>query len=201
MLLGGGPGLYGYDGWITYGVAQDSGVLHQDSIEIDEQKYPIMFDSAELTPDSSGDGQWRGAPALKIVMGPRNKPMTIVYFNDQHYFPARGVLKGTSAKPSEVAKYNVETEEFIEIPQISEQVFEPKERIVIRSATGGGYGDPLERDPELVKWDVREEFVSNQRAREVYGVVLNTESEHYTVDYKKTQKLRTEMRRERGNDK
>ena len=76
-----------------------------------------------------------------------------------------------------------------------------KERIIINSATGGGYGDPLERDPELVKWDVREEFISNQRAREVYGVVLDTESEHYTVDAKETKKLRREMKRERGRNK
>jgi N-methylhydantoinase B len=127
-------------------------------------------------------------------MGPREDPMTIVYFNDQHHFPGRGVLGGTSASPSEVVKYNIETGETTELPQISEQVFQRNERIVIKSATGGGYGDPLERDPELVKEDVREEYVSVQRARDIYGVVLGVQAENYSVDSEKTSKLRSKLK-------
>jgi N-methylhydantoinase B len=98
-------------------------------------------------------------------------------------------------------KYNVETGETTELPQISEQVFQGNERIVIKSATGGGYGDPLERDPELVKWDVREEFISVQRARNIYGVVLDTQTEHYSVDSEKTTKLRSKLKKTRTRDK
>lgn len=199
MLLGGGPGLYGYDGWISYGVAQDSGVLHQDSIEIDEQKYPIIFDKAELMPDSAGDGQWRGAPALQIVMGPRKDAMTVVYFNDQHHFPARGVLGGTNARPTDVLKHNIKTGQVTGLPQISEQRLEPEERIVIYGATGGGYGDPLERDPEMVRYDVREGFISMQRAEEVYGVVLDAGPEQFCVNFDATNELRTKLRRSRSD--
>ena len=48
IILGGGPAVYGHDGWIIYGVSQDNGVLHQDSVEITEQKYPVVFDQEEL---------------------------------------------------------------------------------------------------------------------------------------------------------
>jgi len=198
MVLGGGPGLYGHDGWQTYGVAQDNGVLHQDSVEIDEQKYPVVFDKMELATDSGGDGQWRGAPALDVVMGPSQDEATICYFNDQHFFPAKGVLGGANARPSNVVRYNIETKEMSELPQISDQVFQPNERLVVYNTTGGGYGDPLDRDPERVRRDVREEFVSIERARDVYGVILDTQTERYTVDQEATKKLRTRLRNERS---
>jgi N-methylhydantoinase B len=198
MVLTGGPGLYGYDGWQTYGVAQDNGVLHQDSIEIDEQKYPIIFDRMEFTADSAGDGQWRGAPALDVVMGPRHDPATFCYFNDQHSFPARGVLGGRDARPSNVMKLNIDTGETTQLPQISDEVLHPNERLLAQSPTGGGYGDPLDRDPELVRWDAREGLISPERARDVYGVILNTQPELYTVDFKATEKLRRRMKDERS---
>ena len=47
----------------------------------------------------------------------------------------------------------------------------------MESGGGGGYGDPLERDPEAVRADVREGFVSAERAREGYGVVLGAAGE------------------------
>ena len=198
MVLGGGPAVYGHDGWQTYGVAQDNGVLHQDSIEIDEQKYPIIFDKMELATDSAGDGQWRGAPALDVIMGPRHDEATICYFNDQHFFPAIGVLGGTEARPSNVMKYNIETTEMTELPQISDEEFQENERLFVHNTTGGGYGDPLERDPELVRWDVREEFISFDRARDVYGVVLDIHTELYAVDYEGTEELRKKLMSERS---
>ena len=47
------------------------------------------------------------------------------------------------------------------------------ERIVSYSCGGGGYGPPAERDPEMVRRDVAEGYVSSERARDVYGVVLD----------------------------
>jgi N-methylhydantoinase B len=48
----------------------------------------------------------------------------------------------------------------------------PGERVLSRTGGGGGYGDPKTRDPEAVADDVREGWVSRERARSVYGVVL-----------------------------
>ena len=84
------------------------------------------------------------------------------------------------------------------MPQISDQVFRPDERLVVQSTAGGGYGDPLDRDPELVRWDVREGLISLKRARDVYGVVLDTQPEHYAVDHKATEKRRRRMRDKGG---
>lgn len=200
IILGGGPALFGHDGWVIYGVAQDNGVLHQDSIEINEQKYPIIFDKMELATDAGGDGQWRGAPTLDVQIGVRKDPSMFIYYNDQHYFPARGVLGGGDARPSNVFKYNLKTKEKIELPQFGEELLKPDERWLALNSTGGGYGDPLDRDPELVRWDAREEIISLERARQVYGVVLDTSTEQYAVDQEATKRLREKMRQERGKN-
>jgi N-methylhydantoinase B len=61
------------------------------------------------------------------------------------------------------------------------------------AAGGGGYGDPLERDPEIVEKDVIEGYVSLERAREDYGVVINPKT--MKVDRAATEKLRKSVKR------
>ena len=64
------------------------------------------------------------------------------------------------------------------------------ELISSQSCGGGGYGEPTDRDPEMVARDVVEDYVSVERARSVYGVVLDAAG---NVDAAATTKLRTEM--------
>ena len=153
----------------------------------------------EMAIDSGGNGQWRGAPAVDISIGARQSPVMFVFCNDQHFFPAKGVLGGTSARPSNLFKYNSETEDTVYLPQMGEETIQPKERFIALNSTGGGYGDPLDRDPELVRWDVREELVSLNNAREIYGVIINTKPELYAVDYGETEKLRRALIKKREN--
>ena len=53
----------------------------------------------------------------------------------------------------------------------------PEERLVSHSCGGGGYGSPLEREPDRVRHDVVEGWVTRERAVAVYGVVLNERDE------------------------
>jgi hypothetical protein len=62
----------------------------------------------------------------------------------------------------------------------------------IRTGGGGGYGDPLERDPELVRRDVVEGWVSPEAARAEYGVVLAESSDSWTLEATATISLRAE---------
>ena len=61
--------------------------------------------------------------------------------------------------------------------------------IQFHSAGGGGYGGPLDRDPQGVEQDVFNEYVSIEKARDDYGVVIDSKT--LKVDLKETQKLRT----------
>ena len=64
---------------------------------------------------------------------------------------------------------------------------------------GGGYGEPLKRDPEKVKDDARDGFISVEAARNMYGVVLDTKPELFAVDYPATAQLRHDLATKRGH--
>ncbi|MBI3057800.1 MAG: hydantoinase B/oxoprolinase family protein, partial [Deltaproteobacteria bacterium] len=70
----------------------------------------------------------------------------------------------------------------------------PESRVVFLTAGGGGWGDPLERDPEAVAADVSEGYISPEKAAD-YGVVLDPASGE--VNLKATEMLRVRMQRER----
>jgi N-methylhydantoinase B len=70
------------------------------------------------------------------------------------------------------------------------------DRIIFRTAGGGGWGDPLERDPGRVRNDVARRLMSAEAAREQYGVVLAGDG--VVADLKATQDLRDTLRRRRG---
>ena len=63
----------------------------------------------------------------------------------------------------------------------------------MRMSSGGGYGDPLDREPERVVTDIENGIVSPQEAREIYGVVVAREA----LDAAATGELRASLRRER----
>jgi N-methylhydantoinase B len=72
---------------------------------------------------------------------------------------------------------------------------------VVRLETpgGGGFGDPLDRDPQAVLLDVREGYVSPQAADIAYGVVLRQERHGWILDAAATQTLRAALRTRRMN--
>ena len=66
--------------------------------------------------------------------------------------------------------------------------------VIVRTGGGGGWGDPLERDPQAVRADVREELVSREAALAHYGVVLRDD---LTLDESATNRRRDQLRSER----
>ena len=62
------------------------------------------------------------------------------------------------------------------------------------SAGGGGWGNPLDRDPEQVRRDLRDEWISEDTARNVFGVVVKNDLER-SLDVAATEKLRVELRK------
>jgi N-methylhydantoinase B len=68
----------------------------------------------------------------------------------------------------------------------------PGDVVTMDAAGGGGYGDPLTRDPEMVEEDVLNEYVSVESARNNYGVVISPET--LKVDREETKKLRESIK-------
>jgi N-methylhydantoinase B len=106
--------------------------------------------------------------------------MSVAYYLEAQQNPSRGVRGGLASPPTEVWMLNAAGER-VEVPPVAALELQPGERIVSVSAGGGGYGDPLTRDPAAVLHDVLEGWVSRERAREVYGVVLSESGEAVDV--------------------
>jgi N-methylhydantoinase B len=198
----GGPASPHCDGWITYAMPDCSKTIYIDSVEMLERTYPLQFRSLRLLADSGGAGRLRGGPASEVIYGPRATPMRVFYMADYARHPANGVrggLPGTAASAHEVAADGSERQ----VEAIGDSLLQPGEWIRGVEAGGGGYGDPLSRDPEAVLSDVLERWVTPRAAREVYGVVLSGQGGEgggvagYTIDPPATEALRMELRERR----
>lgn len=191
----GGPGGPETDGWLTYGNAVTDGLMFRDSVEIDEQKYPIRIHEMRVREDSEGSGRRRGAPGVRMAFGPRLSPMTSFYFTDGLHYPPRGARGGGDAAPSLPFRITPDGDE-VPIDGIGSVTLEPGELLLHLGSGGGGYEPPFDREPELVRADVLRRFVSFRRAREVYGVIFaeDVRSDHLTVDFDSTEELRSKLR-------
>ncbi len=192
---GGGPASYGNDGWAgAFGRPGDAGVMFRDSVEIDEQKFPILIEEDELITDSGGPGKWRGAPVALTKFRPRKDPITASFYCNGIEFPSQGILGGKAGSPGRAYKLNTDGDR-IDIETINDGIeIRPSETLVGSMSGPGGYGNPLERNRELVLNDVRNEFVSISSAREDYGVVIEDKNGSLTVNEEKTEQLRQELR-------
>jgi N-methylhydantoinase B len=117
--------------------------------------------------------------------------MTAAYVTDGHFHPPRGTRGGGDAASS--IPFRVLTDGSHEpLRPISQEVIEPGELLGHDLSGGGGYGDPFEREPELVRDDVLARFVSFERARDVYGVAFEHDvlDDTLALDVAETERLR-----------
>jgi N-methylhydantoinase B len=177
----GGPAGPRRDGWLTWALPVCAGLLYRDSVEIDEQKYPIQFESVRLVADSGGAGRFRGAPTAEVVFGPRFSPISVIYPMDGAINPARGVVGGHDGSRAEVYKRTREGT-VTPLPAIHRETLDVGEVIIGRDGGGGGYGPPQERPVEAVLEDVLEGYVTTTQARDVYGVVLELDPDSAACD-------------------
>ena len=165
----GGPGGPDADGWLTLGGIGDAGQPFRDSVEIDEIAHPIRVVEQRVLPDSEGAGRHRGAPAALVEYGPVGTQLEVMFGSDGTINPPRGAAGGLDGAGASQFRRDREGR-LHELPGYTRVTVEPGETIVSICCSGGGYGPPEERDPELVRRDVRERLVTPQRAQEVYGV-------------------------------
>ncbi len=195
FAAGGAPALYGHDGWMAYTIPVSCGVIQSDSVEVDERKYPVLVARREFRADTGGPGKWRGAPGAITEFRARDDPITFTYYGDGHDFPPQGILGGGEGSPDRVWRLTADGDRE-ELPSITMDPIgiDAGEALVTTNPGGGGYGDPLDRDPERVRNDVAKGFVSVAGAREDYGVVIRETDGGYTVDETATADLRHDRR-------
>jgi len=190
----GGPALQGHDGWLTYGSPGGPGFNLQGSVEIIELQQPLLIEKCMLGCDSGGAGEYEGAPGSDIVYHSRRDTLRWTYNSCGRKFPPEGVRGGMSGRPCQAWKID-DKGSWIELPITADLLLRPGEKLVSKSCGGGGYGDPLDREPNKVRWRAREGWISIDKAKDTYGVILDTSVEEYRVDQKATKMLRDNLRK------
>jgi len=186
----GGAGGPVADGWLTFSGPGDGGVVGRDSIEIDELRHPIVCYAQRVVPDTEGAGRFRGAPAALLDYGPLGHSIEVMFLSDGSENPPLGAQGG---EPGARARQFLQRArgEVEELPLFAHLIMDDGDRLISHSTGGGGYGPPLTRDPELVRDDVEQRFVTRGRAREIYGVVIGDDG---TVDVEATASARAAVR-------
>jgi N-methylhydantoinase B len=200
----GGPGGSEGDGWLTYVCIGAGGLCYIDSAEVVEQKNPMVIWENGLRQDSEGAGAHRGAPGNVSVYGPRLASMQTHYYLDGSVHRPRGVRSGGDAMGPDVWIADQDDGCTRVDGVVGSITLAPRQSVVGLSAGGGGYGDPLTREPTAVLEDVIEEWISVERAADVYGVVLSGDPDRWetlTVDAPATRAARQRLRNAtRGSD-
>lgn len=176
---GGGGAAAGADGWDAIGSPGAIQVRSPDP-EMFELTTPHLLEYVELLPDSAGEGHWRGGLGTRSafsIFGEREFAVTIGHDAVQEgNAPPQGLFGGRDGGMNE---YTVEFKDGHTHPMGSKEMItdlEPGTRIEMTSGGGGGYGDPHERAAEIVLAEVRDGLISEGVARDVYGVVIDTEA-------------------------
>jgi len=160
-----------------------------------ELHHPLLALRQEIRTDSMGAGATRGGPGITWQVTPRGTGQVDNYaYGDGMFNPPFGLLGGRPGDGGALYRINKDgTRTFFSM--IAYFRVREGESWTALSTGGGGYGDPLERNPELVRIDVRDEIISVRAARADYGVVIDPAT--LEVDYAATEELHKELTKSR----
>jgi N-methylhydantoinase B len=172
--------------------AQGSNITNQANtpVELLEMDYPLKVVEYGLVPDTEGAGKFRGGLAMvRTFEYLRDDTIVRVRF-DRTRRPPWGLFGGQSPARPQATLASDGSER--DLPGKSTATVNRGDRLRTQWCGAGGYGDPLERDPARVLSDVIEEKVTAERARDVYGVVIDMGRRE--IDAEATRRRREELR-------
>lgn len=148
--------------------------LHGDTsnvpIEMQETTCPYSFESYALRPDSGGPGRYRGGIGVvktyKVL-----SPCRINLKIDRTRCLPWGVQGGLPGQPSDVMIFRADGRQ--ERVLKGDHALFPGDRVEVKTAGGGGYGNPFERDIERVMEDLAMGYITRDAAQDSYGVVVD----------------------------
>ncbi len=169
------------------------GISKAPPIEIMEQAFPVLYRHYALHEGSGGAGQQRGGFGLDYEVELRRGHARASFVMDHGRFGPQGVLGGGDGALNTVTVWQNGTA-YTPVHLSKEQDIPLGEgdRVQVCTPGGGGYGNPLSRDPAAVAEDVRLEYYSLQQARDLFGVALTGAPPE--VDVAETETLRANRR-------
>ncbi len=164
------------------------------SAEVIEAEQPVSVLAYEFVSDRAGAGKFRGGVPFKRAYRFNEEAAQLSVRSDRKTHRPFGLYGGSPGQPSE-NHLNPAAENR---PMPSKVTMDIKRGDVFQHTHpgGAGWGDPLERDPAMVLKDVRNEFLSPEKAKADYGVIISTAT--WSVDVEATKACQDEIRRLRA---
>jgi N-methylhydantoinase B len=161
-------------------------------VEIFESDTPLLVEKRELMADSGGAGKMKGGLGRREVLRiPDDEyapmpPVNLGIQSGRYRLPPEGLFGGKHGAKAQFLVSGQPGNPF------GLTRMKPGDVIVMDAAGGGGFGDPLDRDPEMVREDVIQGYVSLEKAKEDYGVVIDPAT--MKADLAGTEELRRSMK-------
>ena len=162
-------------------------------VEIFESDTPLLVEKREIITDSGGAGKMKGGLGRRVIFkAPDDEyaplpPVNLGIQSGRYRYPPEGLFGGKDGLKAQFL-INGKPGNSYGLTQ-----FGPGDKVIIDVAGGGGYGNPFERDVELVESDVADGYVSVEKAKEDYGVVIDPET--MKSEPEETAKLRGSLKR------
>ncbi|OGL18275.1 MAG: hypothetical protein A3F92_04030 [Candidatus Rokubacteria bacterium RIFCSPLOWO2_12_FULL_71_22] len=169
---GGTGAFHGGDGSNTVRAWTESDMTTLQPIEAVEQLYPVRIERTALREDSGGPGQWRGGLGLVREVRVHAPATQLSVLAEKAVLPPFGVCGGASGAPNRFyVRRDGQAVEPSSLPgKVGGFPLVSADVVLMESSGGGGFGDPLARDPALVAADVAEGYVTPGAAERIYGV-------------------------------
>jgi N-methylhydantoinase B len=164
-------------------------------IEILESWYPLLFTERRARPGAGGAGVHRAGGGTQLSLRPHGvDQINGTMFGMRRWLPLQGMAGGSPGACNEFLVHRRDgTVDELDPNSAGTPLFEG-DSFQMRLSSGGGFGDPLDRDPESVAVDVAAGRFSADDAASIYGTVISTDG---GVDVAATTARRHEARRER----
>lgn len=200
-LPGGWGGRNGKDGADVTTACFGTGLMSQPN-EGNERVNPTHTIEFQILQDSAGPGKWRGGVGVqKTSLLLESEKSVMSYICDRERAVVWGVEGGLPSMPHGLTIKRAGEEKETWLGSVfSDYPVYSGDQFARPTAGGGGFGDPLERDPQKVLVDVIDDYVSIRRAALDYGVVINeidADLCEYEIDTAATEALRADMRAKR----
>ncbi len=200
-LPGGWGGRNGKDGADVTTACFGTGLMSQPN-EGNERVNPTHTVEFQILQDSAGPGKWRGGVGVqKTSLLLESEKSVMSYICDRERAVVWGVEGGLPSMPHGLTIKRAGEEKETWLGSVfSDYPVYSGDQFARPTAGGGGFGDPLERDPQKVLVDVIDDYVSIRRAALDYGVVIkeiDADLCEYEIDTAATEALRTDMRAKR----
>lgn len=187
---GGGYGGHPDSDGLTNGNAPIS-AAHTTPVEICEQLYPLTFNYYKIRDSSGGDGYNRGGMGMEFEVCLQRGNAVSSVLGDRGIFPPYG-LHGGGDGGKAIVEYCLDGKKYLpeHVTKDENVQLKPGDTARIGTPGGGGWGDPVKRNPSRVLRDVQLEFVTVEEARSNYMVAIERSGDAYSVDHAETARLR-----------